>query len=191
HLLAKHRLRERRAADVTQTHEQYGRLASTHSQPFPWSWELSSGLGYPGTPLSSRGVRSRLTQSRGVPSHAETRRSRSESRGRAAFVVRPSVPRPEQRSCWMWFLPVGSQLIPPENGPERGKLHPADVDSPGANNHITKSPRTPRRLRSARNAEAPTLRALRGSCVTRRARSSHRDAEHRAHAEPRRARRKR
>src|SRR5690606_14278513 len=32
------------------------------------------------------------------------------------------------------------------------------------------------------------LRALPGSCVTRRARSSHRDAGHRAHAGPRRAR---
>src|SRR5690606_1949467 len=56
--------------------------------------------------------RLQLAQRRGVSSsHGDAEIAESEPAW-AAFVVEPSVPRPDQRSYSMWFLPVGSRLIP-------------------------------------------------------------------------------
>src|SRR5690606_14259901 len=54
----------------------------------------------------------------------------------------------------------------------RGRLHPANVDSPGANNHTTGSLNTPRGLRSAIDPEA-TLCALRTSALSASPREPH------------------
>src|SRR5690606_21632004 len=163
HLLAKHCLRERRAADVTQTHEQHSRLASTHSRPFP---------SFPGATFLASDTPAPRSCSRGAArgSHRGAEFLLTRSRGERGVDAGPGgVPRkPERSSPRSTFVlnVVSAGGIPAHPAGEpagRGRHHPANVDSPGANNHITGSLKTPRSLRSAKNAEGTNLRALRGS----------------------------
>src|SRR5690606_37428179 len=93
---------------------------------------LAPLLAHAGTPPCSRGGRF----ARGA--HAEPRsffltRSRGERGGvpgRAAFFVSPSLPRPDPRSCCLWFLPVGSRLIPPGSLPGEGGFTPRTLTRP-------------------------------------------------------------
>src|SRR5690606_29610859 len=62
-----------------------------------------------------------LTQSRG---------ERGGGPGRSAFRATPNVPRPDPRSYWMWFLPVGSLLIPRRRVPGEAGFTPRTPTRP-------------------------------------------------------------
>src|SRR5690606_23362062 len=97
------------------------------------------------------------TRRRGVSSHTEPRRARSR---RAAFVVDPRVPRPDPRSCWAWFLPVGSRLSPSGRAPGEASFTtraPPPRSKPphyGSPEHAAQSPQ---RQRTSSNLLAPAL----------------------------------
>src|SRR5690606_17344841 len=114
-----------------------------------------------------------LLTRRPLEAHTETRsfisRGAAESAeslpGRAAFFVEPSLLRPNPRSGLNVVSSGGIPAHPAGEGAGRGRLHPANADPPGANNHISGSRSTPRSLRSAREPE-PTLCALRTSAFS-------------------------
>src|SRR5690606_587705 len=101
----------------------------------------------------SRGARSRYF---GAAEFHLTR-----SRGERGVVAGPGCVRgsSEPSSPGSTFIlivvsPGGIHAHPAGEPAGRGRLHPANADSPGANHHIKGSLNTPRSLRSAKSAEA-------------------------------------
>src|SRR5690606_6391114 len=88
-------------------------------------------------PRPPRPPRLRLTRSP-LEAHTEPRsffsRGDAESAellpGRAAFGATPNLPRPDQRPCCMWFLPVGSRLNPPRYLPGEADSTPRTLTRP-------------------------------------------------------------
>ncbi len=91
-------------------------------------------------------------------SHRTRRRAERGGRlpGRAAFILEPSVPRPDPPFMMNGVSSGGIPAHPAVEPAGRGRLHPANADSPGSNHHITGSLNTPRSLRSARDPEPPS-----------------------------------
>src|SRR5690606_984637 len=130
--------------------------------------EVQHNLSQVSTPIGGRrshAERGGLTQRRGaMSSHGDAENAEFEP-GRAPLVAEPSVPRPDPRSCCMWFLPVGSMLIPPRMLPGEAGSTPRTLPRPETDHPIKRSLSTPRSLRSARDPEPPPLR-LRTSALS-------------------------
>src|SRR5690606_28864022 len=97
----------------------------------------------------------------------EPRRARRRLPGRAAVGATPNVPRPDPGSCLLWFLPVGSRLIPPGSLPGEAGFTPRTLTRPAQTTTSQGSLNTPRGLHSARDPKHPSapqnLRVLRVS----------------------------
>src|SRR5690606_10395144 len=88
-----------------------------------------------------------------MSSHGDAENAEFEP-GRAPLVAEPSVPRPDPRSCCMWFLPVGSMLIPPRMLPGEAGSTPRTLTRP----EQTTTSRDPRIRREGSAAPGNPLR---------------------------------